>query len=153
MKDEKLYAGKLPILALRGLAVFPDQTVILHHAVKAEIPMTALEIFIVVNRYIVAACIKQVKVDLTQVIRGLRNAPFQQPIQLPIFIKQTGCADRLKRAARRFIVHLHASFNKIFAAQRLLPRKPQRCCISRSAGTGTRLPQTIRCTDFQDLLR
>ena len=27
MKEEKLYAGKLPILALRGLAVFPDQTV------------------------------------------------------------------------------------------------------------------------------
>ena len=24
---EPLYAGKLPILALRGLAVFPDQTV------------------------------------------------------------------------------------------------------------------------------
>jgi len=27
LKEEKLYAGKLPILALRGLAVFPDQTV------------------------------------------------------------------------------------------------------------------------------
>ena len=27
MTEEKIYAGKMPILALRGLAVFPEQTV------------------------------------------------------------------------------------------------------------------------------
>lgn len=41
MKDEKLYAGKLPILALRGLAVFPDQTV--HFDVGRAKSVLALE--------------------------------------------------------------------------------------------------------------
>ncbi len=41
MKEEKLYAGKLPILALRGLAVFPDQTV--HFDVGRAKSVLALE--------------------------------------------------------------------------------------------------------------
>ena len=41
MKDDKLYAGKLPILALRGLAVFPDQTV--HFDVGRAKSVLALE--------------------------------------------------------------------------------------------------------------
>ena len=41
MNDEKMYAGKLPILALRGLAVFPDQTV--HFDVGRSKSVLALE--------------------------------------------------------------------------------------------------------------
>ena len=41
MNEEKLYAGKLPILALRGLAVFPDQTV--HFDVGRPKSILALE--------------------------------------------------------------------------------------------------------------
>ncbi len=41
MNEEKLYAGKLPILALRGLAVFPDQTV--HFDVGRAKSVLALE--------------------------------------------------------------------------------------------------------------
>ena len=41
MNDEKLYAGKLPILALRGLTVFPDQTV--HFDVGRAKSILALE--------------------------------------------------------------------------------------------------------------
>lgn len=41
MNEEKLYAGKLPILALRGLTVFPDQTV--HFDVGRSKSILALE--------------------------------------------------------------------------------------------------------------
>ena len=41
MNEEKLYAGKLPILALRGLTVFPDQTV--HFDVGRAKSVLALE--------------------------------------------------------------------------------------------------------------
>ena len=41
MNEEKLYAGKLPILALRGLTVFPDQTV--HFDVGRSKSVLALE--------------------------------------------------------------------------------------------------------------
>lgn len=41
MNEEKLYAGNLPILALRGLAVFPDQTV--HFDVGRSKSILALE--------------------------------------------------------------------------------------------------------------
>ena len=41
MNDEKMYAGKLPVLALRGLAVFPDQTV--HFDVGRSKSVLALE--------------------------------------------------------------------------------------------------------------
>ena len=41
MNEEKLYAGKLPILALRGLTVFPDQTV--HFDVGRAKSILALE--------------------------------------------------------------------------------------------------------------
>ena len=41
MTEEKIYAGKMPILALRGLAVFPDQTV--HFDVGRSKSVRALE--------------------------------------------------------------------------------------------------------------
>lgn len=41
MNEEKLYAGKLPVLALRGLTVFPDQTV--HFDVGRSKSILALE--------------------------------------------------------------------------------------------------------------
>ena len=41
MNEEKLYAGKLPVLALRGLTVFPDQTV--HFDVGRAKSVLALE--------------------------------------------------------------------------------------------------------------
>lgn len=41
MKEEKLYSGKLPVLALRGLTVFPDQTV--HFDVGRSKSVLALE--------------------------------------------------------------------------------------------------------------
>ena len=41
MNEEKLYAGKLPVLALRGLTVFPDQTV--HFDVGRSKSVLALE--------------------------------------------------------------------------------------------------------------
>ena len=41
MTEEKIYAGKMPILALRGLAVFPDQTV--HFDVGRPKSVRALE--------------------------------------------------------------------------------------------------------------
>ena len=41
LNEEKLYAGKLPVLALRGLTVFPDQTV--HFDVGRAKSVLALE--------------------------------------------------------------------------------------------------------------
>ena len=61
MNDEKLYAGKLPILALRGLTVFPDQTV--HFDVGRAKSILALEAAMKVDQTIFLVPQKDLLVD------------------------------------------------------------------------------------------
>ena len=61
MNEEKLYAGKLPILALRGLTVFPDQTV--HFDVGRAKSILALEAAMKVDQTIFLVPQKDLLVD------------------------------------------------------------------------------------------
>ena len=61
MNDEKLYAGKLPILALRGLTVFPEQTV--HFDVGRAKSVLALEAAMKADQTIFLAPQKDLLVD------------------------------------------------------------------------------------------
>ena len=61
MNEEKLYAGKLPILALRGLTVFPDQTV--HFDVGRAKSVLALEAAMKVDQTIFLVPQKDLLVD------------------------------------------------------------------------------------------
>ena len=61
MNEEKLYAGKLPILALRGLTVFPDQTV--HFDVGRSKSILALEAAMKVDQTIFLVPQKDLLVD------------------------------------------------------------------------------------------
>ena len=61
MNEEKLYAGKLPVLALRGLTVFPDQTV--HFDVGRAKSVLALEAAMKVDQTIFLVPQKDLLVD------------------------------------------------------------------------------------------
>ena len=61
MNEEKLYAGKLPVLALRGLTVFPDQTV--HFDVGRAKSILALEAAMKVDQTIFLVPQKDLLVD------------------------------------------------------------------------------------------
>ena len=61
MNEEKLYAGKLPILALRGLTVFPDQTV--HFDVGRAKSILALEAAMKVDQTLFLVPQKDLLVD------------------------------------------------------------------------------------------
>ena len=61
MNEEKLYAGKLPCLALRGLTAFPDQTV--HFDVGRSKSILALEAAMKVDQTIFLVPQKDLLVD------------------------------------------------------------------------------------------
>ena len=61
MTEEMIYAGKMPILALRGLAVFPDQTV--HFDVGRKKSILALEAAMKVDQTLLLIPQKDILVD------------------------------------------------------------------------------------------
>ena len=61
MTEERIYAGKMPILAMRGLAVFPDQTV--HFDVGRVKSIKALEAAMQADQHILLVPQKDVLVD------------------------------------------------------------------------------------------
>ena len=61
MTEERIYAGKMPILAMRGLAVFPDQTV--HFDVGRLKSIKALEAAMQADQHILLVPQKDVLVD------------------------------------------------------------------------------------------
>ena len=61
MTEERIYAGKMPILAMRGLAVFPDQTV--HFDVGRIKSIKALEAAMQADQHILLVPQKDVLVD------------------------------------------------------------------------------------------